>query len=52
MIRQFLAAILLLAAGYAQAAYDGLPNRYKVSLNSDASRAHSLRTSISSCAET
>lgn len=39
MIKQFFTALLLLAAN-AQAAYDGQPNRYQVSINSDASRAH------------
>jgi predicted metalloprotease with PDZ domain len=39
MIKQFFTALLLLAAN-AQAAYDGQPNHYQVSINSDASRAH------------
>lgn len=41
MLRHALGTLLLLlSSGAAQAAYDGLPNRYKVSINSDASRAH------------
>lgn len=39
MIKQFFTALLLIA-GNAQAAYDGQPNHYQVSINSDASRAH------------
>jgi predicted metalloprotease with PDZ domain len=41
MIKHYLTALLLLlSAGAVQAAYDAQANRYKVSLNSDASRAH------------
>lgn len=39
MFRHCLTALVLLCASTAQAAYDGQPNRYKVSINSDASRA-------------
>ena len=39
MIKLCLTALLLLAAN-AHAAYDGQPNHYRVSINSDASRAH------------